>query len=212
MWHTEKTVTKTLVKLLYRTYGDAKCALKHENALQLLIATILSAQCTDERVNKVTQTLFRKYKTAADYANAPLKEIEKDVHSTGFFRSKAKHIKNACAIIHTNFSGKVPDSMDSLVQLPGVGRKTANVVLGSWFNKPDGVVVDTHVKRISNKLGLTKSTNPVIIEKDLMNTLKKEDWTNFSHMIIWHGRKICTARKPKCPECPILSECPSSAL
>ena len=203
-------MTDTLVKQLYRTYGNAKCALKHENALQLLIATILSAQCTDERVNKVTQTLFQKYNTAEDYSKAPLKQIEKEIHSTGFFRSKAKYIKSACTIIQTKFFGIVPDSMDSLVQLPGVGRKTANVVLGSWFKKPTGVVVDTHVKRISKKLGLTESDNPEKIEKDLMSTLKKEDWIHFSHMIIWHGRKICTARKPKCSECPILSNCPSS--
>ena len=205
-------MTDTLVKKLYRTYGNAKCALKHENALQLLIATILSAQCTDERVNKVTQTLFQKYNNAEDYSKAPLKQLEKEIHSTGFFRSKAKHIKNACTIIQKKFSGIVPDSMDSLVQLPGVGRKTANVVLGSWFNNPTGVVVDTHVKRISKKLGLTESDNPEKIEKDLMKSLKKEDWIHFSHMVIWHGRKICTARKPKCPECPILSDCPSRNL
>jgi len=205
-------MTEALVKKLYRTYGNAKCALKHENALQLLIATILSAQCTDERVNKVTQTLFQKYNNAEDYSKAPLKQIEKEIHSTGFFRSKAKHIKNSCTIICKKFSGIVPDSMDSLVQLPGVGRKTANVVLGSWFNNPTGVVVDTHVKRISKKLGLTESDNPEKIEKDLMKSLKKEDWIHFSHMVIWHGRKICTARKPKCPECPILSDCPSRNL
>jgi endonuclease-3 len=156
--------------------------------------------------------LFQKYTTAGDFANTPLKQLEKEIHSTGFFRSKAKHIKNACTIIQKEFSGNVPDSMDSLVQLPGVGRKTANVVLGSWFKKPTGVVVDTHVKRISKKLGLTKNEQPEKIEKDLMKTLKKEDWIHFSHMIIWHGRKICTARKPNCPECPILSECPSNTL
>ncbi len=203
---------KVILKTLYRTYGSAECALIHKNALELLVATILSAQCTDARVNQVTQPLFKKYRSPGDYAKAKISQLEIDIHSTGFFRSKAKHIQGACNKILADFSGKVPDTMESLVQLPGVGRKTANVILGSWYNKPLGVVVDTHVHRISRRLGLTTNNTPVGIEKDLMKILPRNIWIQFSHMIIWHGRKICKARKPICSECPILSNCPSSEI
>ena len=208
----EKKRLATILKSLYRTYGKAECALVHKNPLQLLIATILSAQCTDERVNKVTRELFRKYRTPGEYAKTSTIRLEKAIYSTGFFRSKAKHIQGACRKICADHDGNVPNSMESLVQLPGVGRKTANVVLGTWHKNPSGVVVDTHVRRISRRLGLTRNDTPEKIERDLMEALPKKDWIQFSHMVIWHGRKICTARKPGCPECPIVSVCPSAEL
>ena len=197
---------------LNKIYPDPSIPLQHNNIFELLIAVLLSAQCTDERVNAVTKPLFKKYKSAEEFSKAPLKTLEKEIHSTGFFRSKAKHIKNTCTIIHNNYSGEVPDSIEKLTELPGVGRKTANVVMGSWFKIPTGVVVDTHVKRISKKLDLTKNLSPEAIEKDLMKTLKKKDWIHFSHMMIWHGRKVCNARKPKSVKCPILDDCPSGKL
>ncbi len=201
---------RKIVRTLARVYGDAHCALVHSNALQLLVATILSAQCTDNRVNSVTAELFKKYRTAKDFADADPGELEAAVRSTGFFRNKAKSIRGAAARIVERHGGEVPSTMEELLELPGVARKTANVVLGTWFGKATGVVVDTHVQRIARRLQLTREEDPKKIEQDLMRLLPIEEWINFSHRLIWHGRRICTARKPKCGECPIAAECPSA--
>ncbi len=201
---------KKILRGLARSYGDAHCALVHSNALQLLVATILSAQCTDHRVNIVTKDLFRKYKTAKDFADADPAELEQDVRSTGFYRNKAKSIRGAARLLVEKHHGAVPDTMDALLELPGVARKTANVVLGTWFKKAEGVVVDTHVLRITRRLQLTREDDPKKIERDLMKLLPKEEWTDFSHRLIWHGRRICAARKAKCGECPIAEACPSA--
>ncbi|MDY6836542.1 MAG: endonuclease III [Thermodesulfobacteriota bacterium] len=195
-----------ILKILRSTYPDVKSALHHRTPLQMLIATILSAQCTDVRVNEVTKTLFKKLRTAKDYAEVPLPELEEMIRSTGFFRNKAKSIKGCCTMLVENYGGKVPRTMEELVKLPGVARKTANVVLGSSFGIP-GIVVDTHVKRLSQRIGLTKEKDPVKIEFDLMALIPKDDWIDFSHQMIWHGRRLCPARKPKCPECPLLKLC-----
>src|SRR5258708_9876686 len=201
---------KKIVRTLARVYGDAECALVHHDALQLLVATILSAQCTDHRVNIVTAPLFKKYRSAKDFAEADLKVLEQDVRSTGFYRNKAKSIRGAAKMIVEKYEGEVPSTMEELLELPGVARKTANVVLGTWFKKASGVVVDTHVLRISRRLQLTREEDPKKIEQDLMKLLPSEEWINFSHRLIWHGRRICAARKPKCGECPIAGECPSA--
>ena len=201
---------KKILRGLARSYGDAHCALVHSNALQLLVATILSAQCTDHRVNIVTKELFRKYRTAKDFADADPAELEQDVRSTGFYRNKAKSIRGAARLLVEKHHGEVPDTMDALLELPGVARKTANVVLGTWFKKTEGVVVDTHVHRITRRLQLTREDDPKKIERDLMKLLPKEEWTSFSHRLIWHGRRICAARKAKCGECPIAEACPSA--
>jgi endonuclease-3 len=201
---------KKILRGLARSYGDAHCALVHSNALQLLVATILSAQCTDHRVNIVTKELFRKYRTAKDFADADPAELEQDVRSTGFYRNKAKSIRGAARLLVEKHHGEVPDTMDALLELPGVARKTANVVLGTWFKKAEGVVVDTHVLRITRRLQLTREDDPKKIERDLMKLLPKEEWTDFSHRLIWHGRRICAARKAKCGECPIAEACPSA--
>jgi endonuclease III len=193
---------------LRRLYPDAHCSLDHRRPLELLIATILSAQCTDERVNIVTKTLFRKYRTAADYARASLAELEQDIRSTGFYRNKAKNIQAACRKLVEEHGGEVPQDLDQLVALPGVGRKTANVVLGSWFDIASGVVVDTHVGRLSQRLGLTEARDPVQIERDLMEQLPKKEWVAFSHRLIQHGRQVCTARRPRCSECSLEPICP----
>jgi len=195
--------------ILRKTYPDAAIALKFTNPLELLIATILSAQCTDVRVNIVTKDLFKKYTSAQDWAGADLKEIESDIHSTGFYRNKAVNIKGACKKIIEQFGGKVPDTMQELLQLPGVGRKTANVVLGNAFGIP-GVVCDTHVIRLSRRLGLSENTDPVKLEFDLADIIPLQDWTLFSHLLIFHGRNICQARKPNCPDCHIAKYCPSA--
>jgi len=197
---------KKILEILRGTYPDVKTALHHRTPLQMLIATILSAQCTDVRVNEVTKTLFKKLRTAKDYAEVPLAELEEMIRPTGFFRNKAKNIKGCCTMLVDNYEGKVPKTMEELVKLPGVARKTANVVLGSSFGIP-GMVVDTHVKRLSQRIGLTKEKDPVKIEFDLMALIPKEDWIDFSHQMIWHGRRLCPARKPKCPECPLLKLC-----
>ncbi len=197
-----------ITKRLKRALPDAKIALHFKNPLELLVATILSAQCTDKRVNMVTPAVFKKYKTAKDYANADLKTFEQEIRSTGFYRAKAKSITNAAKELVKRFGGKVPGRMEDLVTLPGVGRKTANVILGNVFDVP-GLVVDTHMKRIANRLGLTTQQDPVKIEFDLMKIIPEKDWTQFSHLIIHHGRKTCFARKPKCGECTINSLCPS---
>lgn len=200
---------KSVLPILKKTYPHAKCSLDHHNPLELLVATILSAQCTDERVNIVTKSLFQKFKSAKDYANVPQEELEKDIQSTGFFRNKAKSIRGMAASLIEKHGGKVPDTMEELVHLAGVGRKTANVVLGNAFDKNEGVVVDTHVGRISQRLGLTSHTDPVKIEQDLITVVPQEEWTLWSHLLIHHGRAICQARKPRCQECPILAYCPA---
>jgi endonuclease-3 len=192
--------------ILEKTYPDAKCSLDFTNPLELLVATVLSAQCTDERVNQVTKSLFNKYRSARDYASAPLHELEEDIRSTGFFRNKAKNLKSCGTSLVDRFRGQVPRTLDELVALPGIGRKTANVILGAAFDTP-GIVVDTHVSRIAQRLGLTRHQDPVKIEFDLMELVPRPRWTRFSHELIWHGRQICIARNPKCPQCPLLQHC-----
>ena len=200
---------KALVKALPKVYPDAHCELDFTTPLQLLIATILSAQCTDKRVNLVTPALFAKYRTAKDYAKAPSAEMEKTIQSTGFFRNKTKSIRAATAAIEQDHGGKVPQTMAELHALPGVGRKTANVVLGNAFHKDEGIVVDTHVVRLSQRLGLTTNQDAEKIERDLMKLIPKPHWTNWSHWLIWHGRRRCYARKPDCSSCEVLDLCPS---
>jgi endonuclease-3 len=200
--------TKKILAGLQKTYPDAHCELNFASPLQLLIATILSAQCTDKRVNMVTAELFQKYRTAADFANADLTELEQAVKTTGFFRNKARNIKACCAALVAKHGGEVPRSMAELNALDGVGRKTANVVLGNAFGINVGVVVDTHVTRLANRLGLTKQTDAVKIEPELMSLVPRELWTLFSHWLIWHGRRRCDARKPDCAGCEIAKLCP----
>jgi endonuclease III len=197
-----------VAKLLAAEYPNAECALKFSNPLELLIATILSAQCTDVRVNLVTPALFKKYPTAAAYATAKRPELEKAIQSTGFFRNKAKSIQECCRKLVDENGGKLPQTIENLVELPGVGRKTANVVLGTAYGIASGVVVDTHVTRLSQRLGLTKHTDAVKIERDLMSLLPPREWVNFSHRLIHHGRRICVARNPKCDECVLNVVCP----
>jgi len=197
-----------VVRTLRKDYLHAECALEHRSAFQLLIATILSAQCTDVRVNIVTKELFAKYPTARDLAKVPQNRIEKLIQSTGFFRNKAKNIKACCEELVEQYDGEVPRELDQLVELAGVGRKTANVVLGTAFGLATGVVVDTHVGRISRRLGLTQETDAVKAERDLMQQLPKKEWIDYSHRIIHHGRQICKARRPLCEECSMESFCP----
>ena len=196
-----------IIKRLDATYPGVTCALQHKNAWQLLVATILSAQCTDERVNKTTPALFEKYPTPQDLARKKPEDIEDDIRSTGFFRNKSKSIVGAAKKIVADFGGEVPQEMGQLLTIPGVARKTANVMLGTWFKKNIGVVVDTHVHRISRRLELTKNDEPVKIEQDLMRIVPQDRWTDFSHEVIWHGRKLCIARSPKCAECPLENFC-----
>jgi endonuclease-3 len=197
-----------IVSRLRRAYPDAQCALQFSTPLELLIATILSAQCTDTRVNLVTAELFARYKTAADFARLPLAKLERAIQSTGFFRNKARNIRDGCRILVEQHGGEVPRDLESLVALPGVGRKTANVVLGTAFGIASGVVVDTHVGRIVLRLGLTQHRDPIKVEQDLCRLLPRREWVAFSHRLIAHGRSICSARKPKCPSCSLLSLCP----
>jgi endonuclease III len=214
-----KTVNKTLelrrrrvaaiLPVLKSTYPNAKCSLDYRTPLQLLVATILSAQCTDVRVNLVTKTLFRKYRTPEDFANAPEGELERDIQSTGFYRNKAKSIRAMASSLVKDHGGKVPRTMEELTSLAGVGRKTANVVLGNAFGQNVGVVVDTHVARVSQRLELTKNSAPEKIELDLMELVLQEDWTLWSHLLIYHGRAICQARRPECGKCPIFKNCPT---
>jgi endonuclease III len=201
-----------LVRAFPKVYPDAHCELDFKNPLQLLIATILSAQCTDKRVNMVTRSLFAKYKTAADYAHAPQAQLERAIQPTGFFRNKTKSIQGAARVIAEKHGGKVPKRMAELRELPGVGRKTANVVLGNAFGVDEGIVVDTHVIRLSERLRLTKHTDPEKIEQDLMKLVPREHWTNWSHWLIWHGRRRCFARKPDCHHCEIFNLCPSGKV
>jgi endonuclease III len=204
--------TRKILTRLKSAFPEATTALQHRSALEMLIATILSAQCTDKRVNQVTIPLFKKYRTAVDYARSPQQEIEMIIRSTGFYHSKAKNIIGCCRILVEHHGGSVPDTMPELLQLPGVGRKTANVVLGNFFGKAEGIVVDTHVKRISGRLGLTRYTTPEKIEQDLIELVPKKDWIPVSNLFILHGRKSCRARKPDCTHCPIAIYCPSAHL
>ena len=198
-----------LISRLIKEYPTPKTTLRYKSPHQLLISTILSAQCTDERVNKVTKELFKKYKSVKEYANAELSELEKDIRQTGFFRNKAKNIKKGCKMLIEKFDGQVPNTMKEILLLPGVARKTANVVLTSAYGVIEGIVVDTHVKRLSQRLGLTNSNDPKKIEKDLMNIVPKDKWGEFSFLLISHGRKICQARKPICAKCILNDLCPS---
>src|SRR5437899_691456 len=204
--------TRKIVARLERAYPDATCALHHRSALELLVATILSAQSTDARVNLVTPALFAKHRSALDYATANPAALEQEIHSTGFFRNKTKSIIGMAQALVDRQGGEAPDTMEQLVQLPGVGRKTANVVLGTWFGKNEGVMVDTHVQRLSTLLGLTTEKDPVKIERDLMALVPRDKWTWFSHTLILHGRRVCIARRPKCEECVISRLCPSSRV
>jgi endonuclease-3 len=201
-----------LVEIFPQVYPGAHCELDFRNPLELLVATILSAQCTDKRVNMVTPAIFAKYRTAADYAKAPQIQFENAIRSTGFFRNKAKSIRAAMSAIDAQHRGRVPNSMEKLRELPGVGRKTANVVLGNAFGKDEGIVVDTHVTRLSQRLRLTKHVEPEKIEQDLMKLVPRQHWTNWSHWLIWHGRRRCFARKPDCSQCKIFRLCPSGKI
>lgn len=201
-----------ILHLLRDLHPDAKCALEHENPLQLLVATILSAQCTDERVNKVTPVLFSRYPTAQALAEADREELEQIIHSTGFYRNKAKNVQEACRRIVTEYGGEVPGNMADLLSLAGVARKTANVVLGTCYGVADGVVVDTHVKRLSERLALTTQSDPEKIERELMALVPQGEWIELSHLLIFHGRRVCDARRPRCGECPISHLCPSAAI
>jgi endonuclease-3 len=197
-----KKRVKEIIKVLSKEIPDSMIALKFSDPFQLLIATILSAQCTDVKVNQVTGDLFKKYRSAKDYADANMAELEEDIRPTGFYRNKAKSIQKCCQQLLARFGGKVPKTLEEMVTLPGVGRKTANVILGNAFGIP-GIVVDTHVQRVSQRIGLTKNTDPVKIEFDLMEIVPKEEWTHFSNLLVWHGRRTCMARRPLCEQCPI---------
>ncbi len=199
-----------ILTILKKEYPQARTRLEHADALQLLVATILAAQCTDDRVNIVTKNLFAKYRTAADFAAAAPARLEEEIRSTGFYRNKAKNIRASAGKIVSDFAGKVPDTMEALLMLPGVARKTANIVLGSAFGKNEGIAVDTHVIRLSGRMGLTRHDDPVKIEQDLMPIVPREDWTVFNHVMVFHGRAVCQARKPNCPACKVNKLCPSA--
>ena len=199
---------RAILRRLRVAYPDVQCALRHKNPLQLLVATILSAQCTDTRVNIVTPSLFAKYRTASDFARATPAQLEALIRSTGFFRNKARSIRNCCKTIAEKNAGKIPETLDELIQLDGIGRKTANVVLGVAYGKAEGLVVDTHVARLSRRMGLTRQVTAEKIERALMQVVPQKDWIDFSHLLIWHGRKRCTARRPDCAHCEIEDLCP----
>ena len=203
-----RELANKVVATLRRLYPDAKCSLDYRTPLQLLIATILSAQCTDERVNKVTPALFARYRSAADFASADPRELENYIRSTGFYRAKAKNIIACCRALVQKYEGELPRDMQELTELPGVGRKTANVILGTAWGIPAGIVVDTHVRRLARRMGLTPHTDPDKIERDLMALIPQEEWIAFGHRMIYHGRQVCLARKPKCDQCPLNSFCP----
>lgn len=206
----DQKFTAKIIARLNKDYPDAAIALHYESPLEILVATILSAQCTDERVNLVTKDLFKKYRTVGDYARVPQQELEGDIRSTGFFRNKAKNIRGAAALLLSEFNGEVPRSMEELLRLPGVARKTANVVLGNAFGMAEGVVVDTHIFRLSHRLGLSQGKTPEKVEGDLMRIVPRESWILFGHQLIFHGRRICHARKPLCSECFLSDICPSA--
>jgi endonuclease-3 len=201
-----------VLSLLHRMYPDADCELDHGAVHELLFATILSAQTTDANVNRVTRDLFRKYRTIDDFAAADPSEFEGEIHSTGFFRNKTKSVLGAATMLREEYGGAVPDTMEDLLRLPGVARKTANVVLGTWFGKAEGVVVDTHVKRLAFRLGFTEETDPVRVERDLMEALPRDEWVFVGHALILHGRRVCHARGPECEECPLEPHCPRKGL
>ena len=207
-----KARARKIIAKLKREYPHATCALHHQSALELAVATILSAQCTDARVNMVTPHLFAKYRTAADYAAADPHVLEKEIQSTGFFRNKTKSIIGMAQALIERHGGEVPQTMEELTALPGIGRKTANVILGTWFRKNEGIVVDTHVQRLTRLLGLTREEDPVKIEHELMQIVPQDDWTWFSHTLIQHGRVVCIARRPKCAMCVLKRLCPSSLV
>jgi endonuclease-3 len=201
---------KKVIELLEKQFPDAKTALNYTNPLEMLVATMLSAQTTDQRVNIVTQTLFKKYRTAEDYANADLKELEQNVHSTGFYHNKARNLKKCCQLLVERFNSKVPSTMEELLELPGVARKTANIVLYNAYGKIAGIAVDTHVRRLSQRLGLTQQKDPEKIEQDLMQITPKEKWMELTDLLIFHGRQVCIAKKPKCEICVLNKICPSA--
>ncbi len=207
-----KSRVREIIRKLKRAYSNAKCSLNHSNAFELLIATILSAQCTDDRVNIVTADLFRKYRKPEDYLKVSPRELEKDIRTTGFFRNKTKSIQGTSKLLTEQYGGRVPQTMDELLELPGVARKTANVVLGNAFAIKSGVVVDTHVTRLSHRLGLTQQKHPEKIEQDLVEIVPRKDWIMFSHLLIAHGRRTCKARNPLCADCVVETLCPSSYL
>lgn len=204
---TPKSRATRILRALHRLYPEAECALNHRNPLELMVATILSAQCTDERVNIVTATLFRKYSAAGDYLQVPASELEQDIRSINFFRNKARSIQGACQRLVELHGGQVPETIEELIELPGVGRKTANVILGTAFGIPSGIVVDTHVSRLSRRMGLTTEKTPEKIEADLIGLIPRREWIGFSHRLILHGRGICKARRPDCSNCPIEKDC-----
>ncbi len=206
----DKNRTLKIIELLEKEYRDAKIALNYTNPLELLIATILSAQCTDERVNIVTKTLFKKYRAVEDYAKADLKELEQDIRLTGFYRNKAKNIKKCCQMIVEKSGSQVPKTMEKILELPGVARKTANIVLSNAYGVIEGIAVDTHVRRLTQRFGFTANENPDKIEQDLMKLVPRDKWMRFADLLIFHGRKTCTARKPKCETCVVNKLCPSA--
>jgi len=207
-----KSKAKKIISLLKKEYPNSRCTLDFKTPHQLLVATILSAQCTDERVNIVTKDLFKKYKKTKNFAEAPINELETDIRSTGFFRNKAKAIKESAAIIDKIYKGRMPDNLNELTKLPGVGRKTGSVILGAAFNTAEGIVVDTHVTRLSQRLGFSKNKDAVKIEKDLMQIIPKKNWIIISHLLIDHGRAVCNARRPDCPGCKLKNLCPSANI
>lgn len=210
MFSNDKAKVLKIIELLEEEHQDAETALHYKNPLELLIATILSAQCTDKRVNMVTQKLFKKYKTARDYANADLKDLEADIRSTGFYRNKARNIKKCCQMLIEKFNSQVPKTMEEILKLPGVARKTANIVLSNAYGVIEGIAVDTHVRRLTQRLGLTKNDKPDKIEEDLMRSVPKKYWMRITDLLIFHGRRICTARKPLCEKCILNKLCPSA--
>jgi endonuclease-3 len=207
----KKERAQAIYRILTKRYPNVRCELDFKNPLQLLIATVLSAQCTDKRVNAVTPALFKRYKKVGDFAGADLRELQRIIKSTGFYRAKAKNIKGLATKIVTEYNGKVPDKLEELIKLPGVGRKTANVVLGHAFDTP-GITVDTHFGRLSRRFGWTKETDPVKVEFEVMELIARKEWTNLSQRMIWHGRRICHARKPACGACPLAELCPSFGI
>lgn len=209
---TPKSRATRILRALHRLYPEAECALNHHNPLELMVATILSAQCTDERVNIVTATLFRKYRTVHDYLQVPGSELEHDIRSINFFRNKARSIQGACQRLVELHAGEVPTTLEELIELPGVGRKTANVILGTAFGIPSGIVVDTHVSRLSQRMGLTTEKTPEKIEADLIGLIPRREWIGFSHRLILHGRGVCKARRADCPNCPIERDCAKAGV